>query len=228
MTPAAIRVVLADDHFVVRAGLKAVLEAAPDITVVGEASDGREAVVLAHRVRPDVVVMDVGMPELDGVEATREIVAAGLPTHVLMLSMHAEEGYLVLAMEAGATGYLVKSDAHRDLADAIRIVARGDCFVRPSTALLLARELSATHPLAGERRLFAKLSLRERAVLRFVALGFTSAEIGERVSASTRMVDVHKNRIRRLLNLSHRSHYVRFALRLGLLAAPAPIAAPRP
>ncbi len=222
MSPNPIRVVLADDHSVVRAGLKAVLRAATDVTIVGEAANGREVVALAEREKPDVIVMDVAMPELDGIAATKQIVAAGLPSRVLMLSMHTEEEYLVSVMEAGASGYLVKSDAHRDLLSAIRVVAHGDCFVRPSAARILAKKLSSVDPMADEKRLYEALTPRERAVLRFVALGFTSAEVGQRIYISAKMVDAHKHRIRMLLNLTHRSHYVQFALKLGLLSEPEP------
>lgn len=220
MSPMQIRVVLADDHSVVRAGLKAVLASAPDIMVVGEAANGNEAVAIAKRERPDVIVMDLAMPDLDGAAATKEIIAAGIPTRVLMLSMHTEEECLVPVMEAGAAGYLVKTDAHRDLAEAIRVVAQGDCFVRPSAARILAKKLSTVDPLADDRKLFESLSLRERAVLRLVALGFTSAEVGERIFISAKMVDAHKHRIRTSLHLTHRAHYVQFALKLGLLTDP--------
>ena len=125
-----IRVVLADDHSVVRAGLKAVLGVAKDIEVIGEAKTGREAVTLAERFKPDVIVMDLSMPEMDGTAATKEIVAKGLATRVLILTMHAEEDYLVPLIEAGAAGYLVKSAADRELVDAVRAVAHGDVYVR--------------------------------------------------------------------------------------------------
>src|ERR1041384_8281987 len=120
MTGDLIRVILADDHAVVRAGLKAVLGTAKDIEVIGEAKNGREAVALADQFNPDVVVMDLTMPELDGTAATKEIVEKGLSARVLILTMHAEEDYLVPLMEAGAAGYLVKSAADRDLVDAVR------------------------------------------------------------------------------------------------------------
>lgn len=219
-----IRVVIADDHAVVRAGLRALLETAPGIVVVGEAANGRDVLDVARREIPDVIVMDLGMPELDGIAATRALVASGLPSRILILSMHAEEECLIPVMEAGATGYLVKSDADCDLAAAIRIVAHGDCFVRPSAARILARRLSTVNQLASERLVFDALTARERAVIRFVALGFTSAEVAERVCISTKMVEAHKHRFGTVLDLRHRSHYVQYALRLGLLAD----ASPRP
>src|SRR5215212_849647 len=149
MTGDMIRVVLADDHAVVRAGLKAVLSGARDIEVIGEAKNGREAVTMVERFNPDVVVMDLTMPELDGTAATKEIVAKGLSARVLVLTMHTEEDYLVPLIEAGAAGYLVKSAADRELVDAVRAVAHGDVYVRPSAARVLARNLTKKDPAAA-------------------------------------------------------------------------------
>jgi DNA-binding NarL/FixJ family response regulator len=213
-----IRVLLADDHAVVRAGLKAVLGAARDIEVVGEAKTGREAVALAERLKPDIVVMDLTMPDLDGTAATREIVQKGLATRVLVLTMHAEEDYLVPLMEAGAAGYLMKNAADRDLVDAIRAVARGDVYVGASAGRVLARKLTQKDPAQADRERFDKLTQRERDVLRLVAQGFSAAEIGERLFISPKTVDTYKQRINEKLGLAHRSDYVQFALKLGLLA----------
>jgi two-component system, NarL family, response regulator NreC len=217
MSADVIRVVLADDHVVVRAGLKAVLGAAKDIQVIGEAKTGREAVALVERFSPEVVVMDLSMPEMDGTAATREIVDKGLPTRVLVLTMHAEEDYLVPLMEAGAAGYLVKSAADRELVDAVRAIARGDVYVRPSAGRVLARNLTKKDPAASERDRFEKLTQRERDVLRLVAQGFSAPEIGEKLFISPKTVDTYKQRIQEKLGLSHRSDYVQFALKLGLL-----------
>ena len=123
--PDVIRVILADDHLVVRAGLKALLGSTKDIEVVGEATNGREAVALIERLKPDVAVMDLDMPQMDGITATKELAKLGLPTRVLILTMHTEEEYLVTLLEAGAAGYLVKNAADRELADAVRAVAGG-------------------------------------------------------------------------------------------------------
>jgi DNA-binding NarL/FixJ family response regulator len=218
MTGDLIRVVLADDHAVVRAGLKAVLGVARDIEVIGEAKTGREAVALAERFKPDVVVMDLSMPEVDGTAATKEIVEKGLTTRVLVLTMHAEEEYLVPLMEAGAAGYLVKSAADRELVDAVRAVARGDVYVRPAAARVLAKNLTKKDPAQSERDRFDKLTQRERDVLRLVAQGYSAPEIGERLFISPKTVDTYKQRIQEKLGLSHRSDYVQFALKLGLLA----------
>lgn len=218
MTSDLIRVVLADDHAVVRAGLKAVLGTAKDIDVVGEAKDGREAIGLVDRFNPDVVVMDLSMAGMDGSTATKEIVAKGGPTRVLILTMHSEEDYLVSLLEAGASGYLVKSAADRELVDAVRAVAKGDVYVRPMAARVLARGLTRKDPQRADRERFEKLTERERDVLRLTAQGYSAPEIGERLFISPKTVDTYKQRINEKLGLSHRADYVQFALRLGLLA----------
>jgi DNA-binding NarL/FixJ family response regulator len=215
----AIRVVLADDHAVVRAGLKAVLGAAKDISVVSEASNGREAIALAERVRPDVIVMDLSMGEPDGIAATKELMAKGLPTRVLVLTMHAEEQYLVKALEAGAAGYLVKSAADRELVDAVRAVAQGDMYVQPSAGRVLARGVAQGTKVADDRARYEKLTERERDVLRLVAEGYSAPEIGERLFISPKTVDTYKQRINEKLGVGHRADYVKLALKLGLISA---------
>jgi two-component system, NarL family, response regulator NreC len=213
-----IRVILADDHAVVRAGLRAVLGAAKDIEVIGEAKNGREAVTMAERFKPDVVVIDLDMPELDGRGAIKEMVAKGLAARVLVLTMHVEEEYLVPLMEAGAAGYLVKSAADRELVDAVRAIAHGDVYLGPAAARVLAKNLTKRDPAAIERERVAKLTQRERDVLRFVAQGYSAPEIGERLFISPKTVDTYKQRIQEKLGLTHRSDYVQLALKLGLLS----------
>lgn len=216
-----IRVVLADDHMVVRAGLKAVLSGARDIDVVGEASNGKEALALAARLHPHVMVMDLSMAEMDGLTATRELVARPDPPKVLVLTMHGEEEYLVQVLEAGASGYLVKNAADRELVDAIRAVARGDMYVQPSAGRILARGLKKDEKTLDDRARFEKLTERERDVLRLVAHGYTAPEIGEKLFISPKTVDTYKQRIGEKLGLTHRSDYVQFALKLGLLTSQA-------
>jgi DNA-binding NarL/FixJ family response regulator len=218
MTGDLIRVVLADDHAVVRAGLRAVLAGAKDVEVIGEAKTGREAVAIAERFKPDIVIMDLDMPDLDGTAATKEIVEKGLETRVLILTMHAEEDYLVPLMSAGAAGYLVKSAADRELVDAVRAVAHGDVYVRPAAARVLAKNLTKKDPAISDRERFEKLTARERDVLRFVAQGYSAPEIGEKLFISPKTVDTYKQRIQEKLGLGHRSDYVQLALKLGLLS----------
>ena len=216
-TPDTIRVILADDHMVVRAGLKALLTANPDIEVVGEAMNGRDAVALVERLKPAVVVLDLDMPVMDGVTATREIRQRSPDTRILILTMHTEDEHLVALLEAGASGYLVKSAADRELADAVRAVAAGDTYVQPQFARALAKQVSRRGDRADDRTLHALLSERERDVLVQVAGGYSASEIGARLFISPKTVETYKQRIGEKLGLSHRSEYVQFCLRLGLL-----------
>ncbi|HEX5436135.1 MAG TPA: response regulator transcription factor [Gemmatimonadaceae bacterium] len=218
MSEGPIRIVLADDHAVVRAGLRAVLGAARDIEIVGEADTGREAVALAASLKPDVVIMDLTMGDMDGMTATKTIIQEGLPTRVLVLTMHAEQEYLVEMLQAGASGYVVKSAADRDLIDAVRTVAGGEVYVQPAAARVLARGLAHRDPNAEERSRFEKLTERERNVLTMVAQGYTAPEIGEKLYISPKTVDTYKQRIHEKLGLTHRADYVKLALRLGLLS----------
>ncbi len=215
--PDVIRVILADDHLVVRAGLKALLGATKDIEVVGEATNGRDAVTLVERVSPHVAVLDLDMPQMDGLGATREIVARMPSTKVLILTMHTEDEYLVTLLEAGAAGYLVKNAADRELADAVRAVASGSLYVQPAASLTLARAVARRAEHAEEREQYLQLSERERDVLVLVASGHSASEIGEKLFISPKTVETYKQRITEKLSLSHRPDYVQFCLRLGLL-----------
>jgi len=217
MSTDIIRVILADDHAVVRAGVKAVLGAAKDIQVIGEASNGREAVSLAERVNPDVIVMDLSMGEMDGITATQEMIEKKIRGKILILTMHAEDAYLVKVLEAGASGYLVKSAADRELVDAVRALAHGDMYMQPTAARALAQGIMRKSEHADEREKYEKLTERERDVLRYVAGGFSAPEIGEKLFISPKTVDTYKQRINEKLGLTHRSDYVDFALKLGLL-----------
>ena len=218
MSGDTIRVALVDDHAVVRAGLRAVLGTARDIEIVGEARNGLEAITLAESARPDVIVMDLSMDQMNGIDATKEIVAKQLPTRVLILTMHSEEEHLVPLLEAGAAGYLVKTAADRELVDAIRMVASGDMYVRGSAARLLAKGLTKKDPAQAEREKFEKLTERERTVLKMVAEGFSAPEIGEKLFISPKTVDTYKQRVNEKMGLSHRSDYVKLALKLGLIS----------
>jgi two-component system, NarL family, response regulator NreC len=217
--PDVIRVVLADDHLVVRAGLKALLGATKDIEVVGEATNGRDAVSLVERLTPDVAVFDLDMPQLDGASAMKELIARKSTTRVLILTMHDEDKYLLTLLEAGAAGYLVKNAADRELADAVRAVASGDTYVQPSAARVLARQVTKRAEQQDERAQYQSLSERERDVLVLVAGGYSASEIGEKLFISPKTVETYKQRISEKLGLAHRSDYVQLCLRLGLLQA---------
>lgn len=210
------RILLVDDHAMFRAGIRALLESEERLTVVGEASTGDEAVDEVRALKPDVVVMDLSMPGSNGLEATRRITALGLDTRILVLTVHAEEEYLVPVVEAGASGYLTKTSADRDLIEAIQVVARGEVFLPPkATRLLLQQYKSADQnpDLVG----LHELSSREQEVLALTAEGFSSREIGKKLFISPKTVDTYRARIMDKLGLNHRSELVRFALRVGLL-----------
>jgi DNA-binding NarL/FixJ family response regulator len=216
-----IRVVLVDDHAIVRTGLKAVLGAARDIEVVGEAAGGHEAVQLLASTDANVVVMDLSMADGDGITATKAITSGkDQRARVLVLTMHAEEAYLERVLEAGASGYLVKSTADRELVDAVRAVARGDVWVRPAAARVLAQGARRREEHATDRARYERLTDRERAVMRLIAEGYTAPEIGEQLAISPKTVDTYKQRVNDKLGLTHRADYVKLALKLGLLQTP--------
>ncbi len=217
MTNDIIRVVLADDHTVVRAGLKAVLGGAKDIQVVGEVANGADAVAMTEKMDPDVLVMDLSMPQMDGAEATKTLASSGTRTKILILTMHSPDEALVPLLESGASGFLQKSAADRELVDAVRAVAHGDTYLQPSAARVLAGGLRKKAEHIDERTKFERLTQRERDVLRLVAQGYSAPEIGQRLFISPKTVDTYKQRIQEKLGLQHRSEYVQFALHLGLL-----------
>jgi DNA-binding NarL/FixJ family response regulator len=217
-----IRVMLVDDHTIVRTGLKAVLGAAPDIDVVGEAAGGHEAVALLATLEADVVVMDLSMAEGDGISATRAITGGKSPCpHVLVLTMHSEEAYLEAVLEAGASGYLVKSTADRELVAAVRAVARGDVWLQPAASRVLAQGARRREERTNDLARYERLTDRERAVMRLIAEGYTAPEIGEQLMISPKTVDTYKQRINDKLSLANRADYVKLALKLGLLQTPA-------
>lgn len=218
MASETIRVLLVDDHAVLRAGLRALLEAEPGMEVVGEAGTGEEGVMKAGQARPDVVVMDLSMPGMGGLEATRQIAALEQGTRVLVLTMHGEEEHLLPVLEAGGSGYVHKRSADEELIEAIRTVARGDVFLYPSAAKLLLRGFKQKTE-GGEDDPLHRLTDREREVLSFTVEGFSSSEIGKKLFISPKTVDTYRSRIMEKLGLHHRSELVRFALRKGLLRA---------
>jgi two-component system response regulator NreC len=215
-----IRVMLVDDHQLVRAGFKSVLHASADITVVGEAAGGEEAVALATRMHPEVVVMDLEMPEGDGLTATRRLLEVAPDVHVLIVTMYEEREKLLGALKAGARGYLSKSAAERELGEAIRVVASGDVYVRPAVARALADSTEPSPHLRSDARArLARLSDREQTVVVLTARGFNGPEIGRQLGITAKTVDTYKQRIEEKLGLAHRSEYVRFALEADLLDA---------
>ena len=209
-----IKVLLADDHAVVRQGFRLILASQPDLEIVGEAGNGREAVELAEQLQPDVVVMDVAMPELNGIEATRRLSKLAPRTRVLALSMHRDSVYVREILRAGARGYLLKDAVDHDLLAAVRAVASGHGYLSPevSDAVLSDYRRHVTNPLD-------LLSSREREVLQMIAEGKTNKEIASTLNLSVYTVDAHRGRIMEKLNLHSMGELVRFAIRSGLISA---------
>jgi DNA-binding NarL/FixJ family response regulator len=207
-----IRILLADDHTMVRQGFRMILAAQPDMEIVGEAGNGREAVELAEQLHPDVVVMDVAMPELNGIEATRRISAGESHIRVLALSMYKDSVYVREILRAGARGFLLKDAIDRDLLAAVRAVAAGEGYLSPavSEAVLSDYRRHVTDPLD-------LLSSREREVLQMIAEGKTNKEIATSLELSVYTVDAHRGRIMEKLNLHSVGELVRFAVRKGLI-----------
>lgn len=212
MTQKAIRILLADDHSLVRQGFRRILEAHPDLEIIGEASDGREAVEQTAELQPDVVVMDVAMPGLNGIEATRQICETSPRTRVLALSMHRDAVYVREILRAGARGYLLKDAFDADLVSAVRAVARGEGYIAPAIAdcVLADYRQHVSDPID-------LLTAREREVLQLIAEGKTNKEIATLLNLSVYTVDAHRGRIMEKLNLHSAGELVRFALRKGLI-----------
>ncbi|MCC6342085.1 MAG: response regulator transcription factor [Bryobacterales bacterium] len=207
-----IRILLADDHSVVRQGFRMLLAAQPDMDVVGEARNGREAVDLAQSLQPDIVVMDVSMPELNGIEATRRIADAAPRARVLALSMHRDSVYVREILRAGARGYLLKDAQEDDLLNAVRAVSKGEGYLSPSVsdAVLNDYRKHVTDPID-------LLTSREREVLQMIAEGQTNKEIAGTLNLSVYTVEAHRGRIMEKLNLHSTGELVRFAVRNGLI-----------
>lgn len=206
------RILLADDHAVVRQGFKMILSAQSDMEIVGEAANGRDAVELAEQLKPDIVVMDVAMPELNGIEATRRLLASLPHARVIALSMHKDSVYVREILRAGARGYLLKDSGAEDLVRAIRAVAGGESWLSPavSNAVLDDYRRHVTNPID-------LLSSREREVLQMLAEGKTNKEIAGVLNLSVYTVDAHRGRIMEKLNLHSINELVRFAVRNGLV-----------
>ena len=211
------KLLLADDHNVLRKGLRRILEEQPDLEVVGEASDGREAVNLNNLLRPDMVVMDIAMPLLNGLEATRQIMQRGNEVNVLILSMYSDENYVVQALRAGARGYLLKDTAEEDLITAVRTVAKGQPFFSPKIAKLLLGDSMQRIRTEGMSDSYDLLTPREREVLQLIAEGKSNKEAAAALFVSPTTIETHRARIMDKLDLHSTADIVLYAVRKGIV-----------
>jgi two-component system, NarL family, response regulator NreC len=213
-----LRVLLADDHIVMRSGLRALLERQPNVEVVGESENGRETVALAASLRPDVVVMDVGMPVLNGIEATQTIATQSPSIAVVILSMHADESYVMRALKAGARGYLLKDSAAEDLIGAIQSVAQGKSFFSPKVSRILAEDYVRVLKQKGEVDTYDLLTGREREILQLLAEGKSNKEVATDLNISPYTVETHRSHILEKLNLRNSAELVLYAVRKGIIS----------
>lgn len=213
-----IRVLLADDHVLIRAGLRMVVDAQPDLTVAGEANDGREAVALCESLKPDVAVLDIGMPNLNGIEAARQAHEKLPDLQIVMLSMHADEGYILRALKAGAKAYLLKDSAEADLVRAIRAAAEGKSFFSPAVGRVLLEDYVRKLQRTGGEDSYDLLSPREREILQLVAEGKSSKDIANLLNLSVYTVETHRARVMQKLNLKGIPELILYAVRKGIIA----------
>jgi DNA-binding NarL/FixJ family response regulator len=209
-----VRVLIADDHGIVRSGLRLLLERQDDIEVIGEAADGAEAREIAIRERPDLAILDVRMPKLTGLQVTREIKSQAPEVAVLILSMHDDERYLFEALKAGASGYVLKTQADTDLVEAIRAVERGEPFLTPSAQQALIKDVLERGPETGSEE---GLTPREEEIVKLVAEAHTTRQIAEILHLSEKTVENHRGNAMRKLGMRDRVELVRYAIRRGLI-----------
>jgi|ERR1700733_8421731 DNA-binding NarL/FixJ family response regulator len=214
----AIKVLIADDHGVVRRGLRLLLEQYPELLVIGEAANGRDAVIMAAKLSPQIVIMDVGMPLLNGIEAAEQILAASNQTGIVMLTMHADESYLLRALHIGVKGYLLKDSAEEDLLPAIRSVAHGKPFFSRIIAESLLEDYMLLLKQEGLTDTFDLLTAREKEVLQSLAEGKTNKEVAALLDISTYTVESHRTNLMQKLNLHNTAEIVLYAVRKKLIS----------
>jgi two-component system response regulator NreC len=213
-----IQVILADDHAVMRRGLRLVLEQQDGFEVLGEASDGREAVSLAESFRPDVAVLDITMPNLNGIEAARQISAKQLGVAIVVLSMHADEGYVLRALKAGARGYLLKESPEADFIQAIRSVSEGKAFFSPAVSRMLVEDYVRQLQDKDIEDSYELLTAREREILQLVAEGKSNKDVANMLNLSLYTVETHRSNILEKLNLHNVPELILYAVRKGVIA----------
>jgi len=213
-----LRILLADDHIVMRTGLRALLERQPNLEVVGESENGRETIALAASLRPDVVVMDVGMPVLNGIEATQTIVTQCPTIAVVILSMHADESYVMRALKAGARGYLLKDSGAADLIGAIQAVSQNKSFFSPKVSRILAEDYIRVLKQKGAVDSYDLLTSREREILQLLAEGKANKEVATDLNISPYTVETHRSHIMEKLNLHNPAELILYAVRKGIIS----------
>jgi two-component system, NarL family, response regulator NreC len=213
-----IRILLADDHTIVRDGLRSLLEKQPDMTVSGEAADGREAVSFAEENSPDVVVMDIAMPNMNGIEATRRIVATRPATGIVILSMHQDESYVLRSLKAGARGYLLKDSLRSDVVEAIRSVAQGRSFLTRKVSRLMQEDYIRQMERRGVEDSYDLLTDREREILQLIAEGRTNKEVANVLNIGLTTVETHRTHILQKLGLHSVPELILYAVRKGIIA----------
>jgi len=214
----AIRILLADDHTVVRKGLRLLLETQPGFSVIADAADGREAVAMAEKVAPDVVVMDVAMPTLNGIEAARQITARQPQTAVVFLSMHSDEAYVLKALKAGARAYLLKDSAEYDLINAVKAVSEGKAFFSPAISKMLVEDYMRQMRERAVEDSYELLTTREREVLQLLAEGRNNKEVANVLNLSLYTVETHRSNIFQKLNLHSGAELILYAVRKGVIS----------
>jgi two-component system, NarL family, response regulator NreC len=213
-----IRIILADDHAVMRRGLRLVLEQEKDFEVVGEANDGREAVALAESLKPDIAVLDITMPNLNGIEAARQINARQADVSIVVLSMHADEAFVLRALKAGATGYLLKESAETDLINAVRLVSEGKSFFSPTVSRMLVQDYVRQLQDKDVEDSYELLTLRERELLQLIAEGKSNKDIANMLNLSLYTVETHRSNILSKLNLHSVPELILYAVRKGIIS----------
>jgi DNA-binding NarL/FixJ family response regulator len=212
------RILLADDHKLMRSGLKALIEQQPDLTVVGEADDGRQAVALAASLKPDLLVMDIGMPNLNGIEAAHQITQASPATAIVILSMHSDESYVLRALKAGAKGYLLKDSAESDLIRAVHAVAGGKSFFSPAVSKVLLDDYVRKLQRSGAEDAYDLLTPREREILQLIAEGKSNKDVANLLNLSVYTVETHRSNIMEKLNLRGIPELILYAVRKGIIS----------
>ena len=213
-----VRVLLADDHQLMRSGIRLMLEREPDLSVVGEASDGREAVTLAKSLRPDIVIMDIGMPSLNGIEAAGLMTQENPELPIMIVSMHPDETYVLRALKAGARGYLLKDSAEADLIKAVHVVAGGKSFFSPAVSKVLLDDYVRKLKRSGTDDAYDLLTPREREVLQLIAEGKSNKEIANLLNLSVYTVESHRSNLMEKLNLRGLPELILYAVRNGIIS----------